>query len=110
MGDINVYTGPMKCGKTQKMLNELDRQLIAGKDIKVFKPTIDTRFWDNQVATRSGNKINAINIDSIDELQYYNADIYFIDEFQFLTGNVCTMNNSGLNYIWYLINFLTARV
>ena len=37
MGDINVFTGPMKCGKTQKILNELDRQLIAGKDIKVFK-------------------------------------------------------------------------
>ena len=37
MGDINVFTGPMKCGKTQKILNELDRQLIAGKNIKVFK-------------------------------------------------------------------------
>ena len=35
MGDINVFTGPMKCGKTQKMLNELDRQLIAGKNIKL---------------------------------------------------------------------------
>ena len=23
MGDINVYTGPMKCGKTQKILDDL---------------------------------------------------------------------------------------
>lgn len=22
MGDINVFTGPMKCGKTQKILDE----------------------------------------------------------------------------------------
>lgn len=91
MGDINVFTGPMKCGKTQKMLNELDRQMIAGKDIKVFKPTIDNRFGNNIVQTRSGNKVDAINIDSIDELQNYNADIYFIDEFQFLSGNVDTI-------------------
>ncbi len=97
MGDINVYTGPMKCGKTQKILNELDRQLITGKDIKVFKPTIDNRFGDNQVVTRSGNKINAININSIDELQDYNADIYFIDEFQFLTGNVNTIEKMTQN-------------
>ena len=88
MGDINVFTGPMKCGKTQKMLNELDRQIIAGKDIKVFKPTIDNRFGNDVVQTRSGNKVNAININSIDELQNYNADIYFVDEFQFLSGNV----------------------
>ena len=91
MGDINVYTGPMKCGKTQKILNELDRQLIAGKDIKVFKPYIDNRFGDNIVQTRSGKKIDAININNIDELQDYNADIYFIDEFQFLNGNVDTI-------------------
>ena len=79
MGDINVFTGPMKCGKTQKMLNELDRQLIAGKDVKIFKPTIDNRFGTNTIQTRSGKKIDAINIDSIEDLKNYNADIYFID-------------------------------
>ena len=35
MGDINVFTGPMKCGKTQKILDEAQRQQIAGKDVKV---------------------------------------------------------------------------
>lgn len=111
MGDINVFTGPMKCGKTQKMLNELDRQLIAGKDIKVFKPTIDTRFGTNTIQTRSGKKIDAINIDSIDELQKYNADIYFIDEFQFLNGNVDTiekMAGSGKKFYISGLN-LTAE-
>ena len=34
MGDINVYTGPMKCGKTQKILDEAKRQQIAGKNVK----------------------------------------------------------------------------
>ena len=57
MGDINVFTGPMKCGKTQKILNELDRQLIAGKNIMVFKPSIDNRFGENIVQTRSGKKL-----------------------------------------------------
>ena len=44
MGDINVFTGPMKCGKTQKLLDEAQRQQIAGKNVVVFKPKIDDRF------------------------------------------------------------------
>ena len=75
-------------GKHGKMLNELERQAITGKNIKIFKPSIDTRFGNNIIKTRSGKNIEAININSIDELKKYKADIYFIDEFQFLNGNV----------------------
>ena len=77
--------------KLGKILHELDRQLIAGKDVKMFKPSIDDRFGTNTVATRSGGKVSAININSIDELENYDADIYVIDEFQFLNGNVSTI-------------------
>ncbi len=31
MGDINVFSGPMKCGKSLQILNEYNRQLIARK-------------------------------------------------------------------------------
>ena len=92
MGYINVYTGPMKCGKSQKIFNELKRQLIAGKNIKVFKPLIDDRAGSNVIATRAGNSIHAINIKNISELEKYDADSYFIDEFQFLKGNVDTID------------------
>ena len=88
MGYINVYTGPMKCGKSQKIFNELKRQLIAGKNIKVFKPLLDNRAGDAIISTRAGNSINAINIQDISELKNYEADSYFIDEFQFLKGDV----------------------
>lgn len=88
MGDINVYTGPMKCGKSQRIFSELDRQLIAGKSVLLFKPSIDDRAGKDYVYSRSGKKVNAINIENIEDLQKYQADDYFIDEFQFLKGNV----------------------
>ena len=69
MGDINVYTGPMKCGKSHVILQEAKRQMIAGKTIQIFKPGIDTRFSKDYVQDRNGNKLKAINIDSIDELK-----------------------------------------
>ncbi len=88
MGDINVFTGPMKCGKTQKILDEAQRQEIAGKNIKVFKPKIDDRFSDVQVISRKGYKTDAIAINNIDEIKNYDADVYVIDEFQFLKGDL----------------------
>ena len=93
MGDINVYTGPMKCGKTQKILDEAKRQQIAGKNVKIFKPTIDDRFSEQSVISRNGYKQNAININSIDEIKNYDADVYVIDEFQFLKGDVTVIQN-----------------
>lgn len=88
MGNINVYTGPMKCGKSQRIFNEMDRQMIAGKEVLLFKPSLDNRAGEDIISSRQGKQTKAINIDSIEELENYQADDYFIDEFQFLNGDV----------------------
>ena len=91
MGDINVFSGPMKCGKSQQICNEFNRQLIAGRNIQMFKPKIDDRTGNEFVATRDGKSIKATNIENIEELKNYDTDIYFIDEFQFLKGDIDTI-------------------
>ncbi len=91
MGEINVYSGPMKSGKTQQILNEYKRQLIAGKNVKMFKPSIDTRAGRDVVASRYGIDIPATVINNIQDLEKYDADVYCIDEFQFLDGDVKTI-------------------
>ena len=88
MGNINVFSGPMKCGKSQRLINEAARKMIAGKNIKVFKPKMDDRFSETEIMDRNGNKVNAINIEYIEEIEKYDAEIYFIDEFQFLKGDI----------------------
>ncbi len=110
MGDINVYSGPMKCGKTQEILNEYKRQLISGKKVKMFKPKIDTRTLDC-VASRNGIDIPAISIKKINDLYKYDADVYCIDEFQFLDGDVNViqdMADSGKKFFIAGLN-LTAE-
>lgn len=91
MANINVYTGPMKCGKSQKLFNELKRQLIAGRKLQTFKPSLDDRNGIKFISTRAGNSIEATCISKIEELEQYDTDVYFIDEFQFLEGNVSTI-------------------
>ncbi len=92
MGDINVFSGPMRSGKSQRICTEYNRQKIAGKRIQMFKPAIDDRAGDCIVATRDGKKIDAVNIERIEDLKNYDTDIYFIDEFQFLKGEVDTIH------------------
>jgi len=111
MGDINVFTGPIKCGKSKKIFDELDRQLIAGKTVQMFKPAIDNRFGCSVIASRSGKKIDAINIKNIDEIGAYDAEVYFIDEFQFLEGNLATIEKlAGCGKKFYIAGLnLTAE-
>ncbi len=91
MTNINVYTGPMKCGKSQKIFNEMNRKQIAGKEVLLFKPSIDDRKGNDIVFSRNGEKRIAININNIEEIQNYDAEYYFIDEFQFLKGDVAVI-------------------
>ena len=79
-------------------MNEFDRQLIAGKNAMMFKPKLDTRTGDNIVSTRYGKQCRANNIENIEELKKYDADIYFIDEFQFLKGDIKTIEEERAKF------------
>ena len=95
MGNLIVYTGPMKCGKTTHLINEY--KLIDDKSTCIFlKPKIDNRFSEDYIIDRDkNNKIKATNINTIDDIYTYGKDYknIFVDEFQFLSGNICAINN-----------------
>ncbi len=91
MGQITVYTGPMYSGKTNLLLGAFERATIAHKKVLAFKPKIDDRFGPNVIKSRRFGEIEAINLTSINDIKKYDADVYIIDEFQFLTGDVLTI-------------------
>lgn len=90
MGKLVIYTGPMKSGKTTKLIEKYKEELSLNKSCYFFKPTIDTRFSSDYVMSRDGLSVPAHNIKKIDELERYSflCDIFFIDEFQFLGGHI----------------------
>ena len=93
MNQINVYTGPMFSGKTNALLSAYERATIAKKKVKAFKPKIDTRFGIDVIKSRRFGEIEAICITSLKELKKYDADVYIIDEFQFLEGDIRIIQN-----------------
>jgi len=93
MNFIQVYTGPMRCGKSQMLLEQYNRYKIGKRNIIMFKPLMDTR-TPQLVADRNGNSIKAIEVQSIKDILDFivtideNIDAIFIDEFQFFTDDV----------------------
>ena len=85
---ITVYTGPMFSGKTSCLLGAYERAVIAHKKVLAFKPLIDNRFGIDVIKSRNLGEIKAIPITNLEELYNYDAEVYIIDEFQFLTGDI----------------------
>lgn len=112
MGFINVFSGPMKCGKSATLIKEANNQIANGKNVKFFKPLMDDRFSKDNIVDRDGNTFPAINIERIDEIENYDADVYLIDEFQFLEGEITTIQklvNKGKKFYIAGLNLTTEK-
>ncbi len=95
-GILEVYCGPMKCGKSRELINRVDKlQYISGSDVIFFKPKTDTR--DKTVKSRFGNlSYNCIFIESNKPENIIshilnteeNIDVIVIDEIQFFQEEI----------------------
>ena len=93
MGKLVIYTGPMKGGKTTALLDKYNNEKYSydfPEKLMLFKPIIDDRFSKHNVVTRDGKMLSCTNVATIDDILNMSEryDKFFIDEFQFLTGDI----------------------
>src|ERR1700761_866776 len=85
-GWIEVIVGSMFSGKTEELIRRLRRAKIAKQRIQVFKPRIDTRYSNEEVASHSDQRARSIPVGSAQEILNAVADstrVVGIDEGQF---------------------------
>jgi thymidine kinase len=84
-GWVHVIAGCMFCGKTDEMLRLLRRFSIAGRQVVLVKPRLDTRTDEVTVVSRSGAQHRAATVESSAEIEAAvgMADIVAIEEGQF---------------------------
>jgi thymidine kinase len=84
-GWVHVIAGCMFCGKTDEMLRLLRRFSIAGRQVVLVKPRLDTRTDEITVVSRSGAEHRAVSVDASTEIEdaVGTADIVAIEEGQF---------------------------
>ena len=63
-GRIEVVCGSMFSGKTEELIRRLKRAKIARQRVEIYKPTIDTRYSDEEVVSHDANSILSTPIDS----------------------------------------------
>jgi Thymidine kinase len=89
IGKLTVITGPMFSGKTSRLIELLEREILAGRNTLLFKPEIDKRYDTTFVTTHKGMRLPAIvlNTDNAGVKKMYslseNVDVIGIDEAQF---------------------------
>ncbi len=91
-GSLEVITGSMFSGKTDEMIRRLRRAEIAKQRVQVFKPKLDDRYGEDQVASHAGSAFAATPIEKPEEifdLLEEDTTVVAVDETQFFPEAIC---------------------
>ena len=98
-GRIEVVCGSMFSGKTEELIRRMKRAKLAKQKVEIFKPSIDTRYSDEDVVSHDQNSIHSTPIESSGSLLLLASDIDVvgIDEAQFFDNGLVEVCNELAN-------------
>lgn len=98
-GRIEVVCGSMFSGKTEELIRRMKRAKFARQKVEIFKPSIDTRYSDEDVVSHDHNIIPSTPIESSATILLLSSDIDVvgIDEAQFLDEGLIDVCNQLAN-------------
>jgi len=84
-GWIEVICGSMFSGKTEELIRRLKRVKIANLKVEIFKPSMDTRYHEQNIVSHDETIIPSTPIDNSQTilLMASDVDVVGIDEAQF---------------------------
>lgn len=98
-GWMEVICGSMFSGKTEELIRRLRRAEMAGQNVEIFKPKLDTRYADEEVVSHNQNKIRSTPVESPSEILLLgsNCHVVGIDEAQFFDESIVDVANKLAN-------------
>ena len=63
-GRIEVICGSMFSGKTEELIRRLKRAKFAKQKVEIFKPSIDTRYSEEEVVSHDKTSIKSTPVDA----------------------------------------------
>ena len=98
-GWIEVICGSMFSGKTEELIRRLKRAKIAGQDVEIFKPAVDTRYHKDEVVSHDSNSILSRPVHTARAILELSEDVSVvgIDEAQFFDDEIVTVCNDLAN-------------
>lgn len=98
-GRIEVVCGSMFSGKTEELIRRMKRAKFAKQKVEIFKPSLDTRYSEEDVVSHDKNTIRSTPIDSSGAILLLASDIDVvgIDEAQFFDEGLVEVCNQLAN-------------
>ncbi len=98
-GWIEVICGSMFSGKTEELIRRLRRAQFAKQRVEIFKPTVDSRYDDENVVSHQGNEIRSTPVPAAANIRILadGCDVVGIDEAQFFDDEIVTVCNDLAN-------------
>lgn len=104
-GWIEVICGSMFSGKTEELIRRLKRAKIAQQKVEIFKPSLDTRYHDEEVVSHDANAIHSTPVPSSSNIALLASEyeVVGVDEAQFFDNGLVEVCNdlahSGIRVI-----------
>ena len=97
-GRIEVICGSMFSGKTEELIRRLKRAKFAKQKVEIFKPSLDTRYSEEEVVTHEGQSIASTPLDSSASILLLSSgiDVWALMKHSFLTTDYPTFVSSLL--------------
>jgi len=99
-GTLEVITGTMFSGKSTELIRRVNRFEIAGREVQLFKPSIDNRFGLLSISSHDGLEHRVEYISHAGEIRERLDDktqVVGIDEIQFFTDHIIEICESLAN-------------
>jgi len=93
-GLVEVICGCMFSGKTLELIRRLDQEIYSGAEVQVFKPGLDDRYAEDEVATHRQYRLAAQRVQDVAELEASirpATEVVGIDEAQFFDGGLAAL-------------------
>jgi thymidine kinase len=89
----------MFSGKTEELIRRLNRAKIAKLRVEIFKPSIDTRYDEEDVVSHNENAIQSTPVESAEQILFYTneVDVVGLDEAQFFDDRLASVCNQLAN-------------
>lgn len=90
-GWIEVIVGSMFSGKSEELIKQVRRAIIAKQTVQTFKPRIDSRYHETDVTSHDQTRTNATPVTDARELEASilpSTLVVAIDEGQFFTDDI----------------------
>ena len=89
-GWVEVISGCMFSGKTEELIRRLNRAIIAGQKVEIFKPVIDKRYHHEHIVSHNENTIRSTPVNFANDILLLSGDcdVVGIDEAQFFDQSI----------------------